>query len=97
MYRRYGFVNPRYSSRPADLTGWNGLNFAKSEGVPTSRLERVRTYLRTNGPRSKRDILRDVFNRPDVDTSWGSGFFQYAVKQGYFHKERKGNVTYWSV
>lgn len=51
------------SSVPPHLTAPNGLNFSKSVGNPSSRLERVREYLRVNGPRSKREILRDVFGK----------------------------------
>ncbi len=108
----------RRSSVPRHLTAWNGLNFSRSVGNPTSRLERVREYLRVNGPRSKREILRDVFGKtlgktswgwnpvtqrmecknPNVVTSgWGTYLFGYGVRHGFFRKERKGNVTYWSV
>lgn len=53
----------RRSSCPVHLTGWNGLNFVNSIGNPLSNLERVRTYLRSRGPMSKRDILWDVFQK----------------------------------
>lgn len=39
------------------------MNLRKSVGNPNSRLNRIRQYLSTNGPRTKRDILRDVFNK----------------------------------
>lgn len=58
------------SSAPAHLTAPNGMNFSKSIGNPKSRLERVRSYLRTNGPRSKREILRDVFGKTIGKSSW---------------------------
>ena len=111
MFRRYGFsVVPRYSSAPAWLTAPNGLNFSKSVGNPNSRLERVRSYLSTNGPRTKRDILRDVFGKV-VDTTprhvrdilngvtygWGAYLFGYGVRHGFFTKTRKGRTTLWSV
>ena len=41
----------------------NGMNLSKSVTNPTSRLSRVRSYLHTNGPRTKRDILHDVFGK----------------------------------
>lgn len=66
MYKRYGF-NGRYSSVPAELTAPNGLNFVRSVGNPNSRLEKVRKYLSDNGPRSKVEILRDVFGK-EVET-----------------------------
>jgi len=100
----------RRSSVPTHLTAWNGLNFSRSVGNPSSRLERVREYLRMNGPRTKREILRDVFGRTldhvtkypnrsrDMVTSgWGTYLFGYGVRHGFFRKERKGNITYWSV
>ena len=107
----YGF---RRSSVPTHLTAWNGLNFSRSVGNPSSRLERVREYLRVNGPRTKREILRDVFGKsiveydtylhvwnyglPNVVTrGWGTYLFGYGVRHGFFKKERKGNITYWSV
>lgn len=100
------------SSVPTHLTAWNGMNFAKSVGNPSSRLERVRDYLRVNGPRSKREILRDVFNRTldnrtmtyderqskgVVTSGWGTYLFGYGVRHGFFTKVRKGNITVWSV
>ena len=100
MFRRYGFnVVPRYSSAPAWLTAPNGLNFSKSVGNPNSRLERVRSYLSTNGPRTKRDILRDVFGKHvgQVSYGWGTYVFGYGVKHGYFKHERKGRTVLWSV
>lgn len=60
----------RKSSVPLELTAPNGLNFVKSVGNPNSRLEKVRTYLRTNGPRTKKDILRDVFGKEVGKSSW---------------------------
>jgi len=64
MFRRYGFnIVPKYSSMPADLTAPNGMNFTKSVGNPNSRLEKVRKYLSDNGPRTKREILLDVFGK----------------------------------
>jgi len=100
----------RRSSVPTHLTAWNGLNFSRSVGNPQSRLERVREYLRVNGPRTKREILRDVFGRTldnvnpirfrspnSVTSSWGTYLFGYGVRHGFFRKERKGNITYWSV
>ena len=99
MYRyNYG---SSLSSLPRELTAWNGLNFSRSVGVPTSRLERVRTYLRTVGPKSKRDILADVFGLKDLTQVAVRGYHAYVftlgVKQGFFTKERKGNVTLWNV
>lgn len=112
-YKRFGYtVRPRYSSAPAHLTARNGLNFSKSVGNPNSRLERVREYLRVNGPRSKREILQDVFNKEVGDMwadwktrwengwvshGWGAYLFMYGVRHGFFTKTRRGNVTYWDI
>lgn len=49
------------------LTAPNGLNFRRSVGNPSSRLEKVRTYLRQNGPTSKATICREVFNKVLTD------------------------------
>lgn len=99
MYR-YNYGNS-LSSRPRELTAPNGFNFVRSVGVPTSRLERVREYLRVNGPRTKRDILRDVFGIVNPSSSDVRGYhvyvFTYGVRNGFFTKERKGNVTYWNI
>ena len=61
----------------------NGLNLNKSIGNPTSRFEKIREYLRVNGPSTKKDILYYVF---------GLG-----AKYGYFRKEQKNGTTYWSA
>ena len=113
MFRRYGFnIVPKYSSRPAELTAPNGMNFTKSVGNPNSRLEKVRKYLSDNGPRTKREILRDVFGkevgdlRMDWQTryklghtsyGWGAYLFGYGVRHGFFTKVRKGRTVLWSV
>jgi hypothetical protein len=86
----------RRSSAPFHLTGPNGLNFARSLGVKTSRLERVRDYLRKSGPSTKAAILRDVFNRP-MSRSWGSTFFRMAVRHGHLTKARRGTTVLWSA
>jgi hypothetical protein len=89
-------------------TAANRMNLTKSIGNPKSRFERIRYYLFVNGPRTKREILRDVFGkevytdrnsyRPDrVSMGWASYVFNLAVKNHLFHKTRKGNVTYWSI
>lgn len=93
-------------------TAHNGMNLSKSIGNPKSRFEKVRYYLFVNGPRTKREILRDVFgkvvadhptgwgtNTPPnvVSMGWGCYMFSLASKNGLFRKVRKGNVTYWSV
>lgn len=93
--------NPRRTSRPAHVTAPNGLNFVRSEGNPNSRLERVKAYLRTNGPSTKRAILHDVFGKVNPDSTtvrgWGSQLFQYATIQGHLTHERKGKTVLWSV
>lgn len=98
MYWGYSRSN---SSRPLHLTAPNGLNFIRSEGNPTSRLERVKTYLRVNGPKTKREILRDVFGKDTLDSTtvrgWGSQFFQYATIHRHLTHERKGKTVVWSA
>jgi hypothetical protein len=94
----YGY---RLSSRPRHLTAPNGLNFSQSVGNPTSRLEKVRTYLTVRGEATKIEILRDVFGKtvgPNGCTrGWGSYLFQYGVHHGFFTKVRRGNKVYWSL
>ena len=112
MYRRFGYINPRYSSMPAELTAPNGMNFVKSVGNPNSRLEKVRKYLSDNGPRTKREIFRDVFGKEignlkehwlvrrkkgHVSHGWGTYLFVYGVRHGFFNKTRKGRTVLWSV
>lgn len=102
MYKRYGFnISPKYSSRPAELTAPNGINFVKSIGNPNSRLERVRSYILKNGPSTKRAILRDVFGKEigpnGVTYGWGAYLFGYGVRHGLFTKTRKGNTVLWGV
>lgn len=113
MYKRFGFWHsPRYSSVVPELTAPNGMNFVRSVGNPNSRLERVRDYLTKNGPRTKREILRDVFgkevgdlrenwlvrrNKGNVSHGWGTYLFVYGVKHGFFTKTRKGRTVLWSV
>lgn len=89
----------------------NGMDFSKSVGNPFSRLERVRTFLRQNGPSTKRDILKVVFNKTIpipgkeyaygngrlVTNGWGAYLFGYGVRHGYFTHERKGRSVLWSV
>jgi hypothetical protein len=110
MWYTYGYGR-RQSSVPSHLTAPNGLNFSKSGANPHSRLNRVRDYLIKNGPKSKRDILRDVFGKvldssdqyyrnPDpnvVNRGWNSTFFRMAIHHGFLKKVRVGNVTMWSV
>jgi len=48
----------------------NGMDFSKSIHNPNSRLNRVLTYLRQVGPRTKREILRDVFGKNVGQTKW---------------------------
>jgi len=112
MWYTYGYINRR-SSVPSHLTAPNGLNFSKSGANPNSRLNRVRDYLIKNGPKSKRDILRDVFgktldssdrywqrqqtNPTVVNRGWNSTFFRMAIHHGFLKKVRVGNVTMWSV
>ena len=94
----YGY---RLSSRPRHLTAPNGLNFSQSVGNPTSRLERVRDYLRIHGAATKKEILRDVFGKTvgpnGITRGWGSYLFQYGVHHGFFMKVRRGNKVYWSL
>lgn len=98
MYKRYGF-NGRYSSVPAELTAPNGLNFVRSVGNPNSRLEKVRKYLSDNGPRTKREIFRDVFGKEigQVSYGWGTYLFGYGVRHGFFTKSRKGRSVLWNL
>lgn len=89
------------------VTAPNGMNFRRSVGNPTSRLERIRTYLRTCGRATKRDILRNVFGKEIrsgrfafdglVSSGWASYVFTYGNHAGLLVKERVGNNVYWNV
>lgn len=98
----YGYLG-RLSSRPRHLTAPNGLNFSRSVGNPNSRLEKIREYLRVNGPSTKKDILYYVFGKTighypnGVTMGWGAYVFGLGVKNGFFTKTRKGGTTYWST
>lgn len=105
MTTRYELHVPRFndyyvvrrSSLPFHLTAPNGLNFSRSVGNPKSRLERVREYLRVNGPSTRRTILRDVFGRVNVNRGWGSTFFALCVRHGFLVKTWEGGTVRWSV
>lgn len=112
MYEIRDGMAIRYSSAPARLTLANGLNFTKSIGNPSSRLERVREYLRVNGPSRKLDIVQNVFGKTVDDTvtnwkirrenrlvtrGWGSYVFLLGVRYGFFVKVRKNNTVYWCL
>lgn len=76
----------------------NGMNLRKSVGVPTSRFERIRTYLKSvGGSATKREILRDVFNVQYDGTGWGSYVFSLGVKYGHFTLVRKNRTVYWTL
>ena len=60
---RYWYLHASIPTAP------NGLNLRKSVGNPNSRLEKVRTYL-AHGPRTKREILRDVFGKEIGTAVW---------------------------
>ena len=69
----YGPCQRQYSSRPASLTSPNGLNFTKSVGNATSRLERLRTFLFQNGEMTKTEIITKLFGK-NIDNTpiiWG--------------------------
>jgi len=99
------FMNHDYYTAP------NGMNFSRSIKNPNSRLNRVRQYLKDNGPVTKQEILFNVFgkvvvdfpvpyiNRPlnTVTRGWGTWLFGYGKRHGYFKTERKGNKVYWSL
>ena len=108
MYQ-YGYGYSRsLSSRPSYFTAPNGLNFSRSIGNPNSRLEKVRSYLRTNGKSTKRDILTNVFGKVvdntrynygkgTVTRGWGVYLFTYGLRHGFFKKERIGNKVFYSI
>lgn len=93
----------KYFKGKYPMTAINGMNFSRSIHDTNSRLHRVLEYLRMNGPCTKRDILRDVFGFNDSELTpskvrgWGSLLFSLGVHHGYFAKERRGRITYWSV
>lgn len=76
-------------------TAPNGLNLTRSVNNPKSNLNKVRDYLQQKGIATKRDILRDVFNKDC--RGWGCYLFATAIRQGFITKTRKGNAVFYSV
>lgn len=60
------------------FTAPNGMNLRTSVTNPTSRFNRIRRYLSTHGPATKRDIFRDVFNK-----TIGIPRFEYSPTKGW--------------
>lgn len=96
------------STNPYGYVAHNGINFRYSVKNPTSRLARLIAYLRDNGPKSKEDILRDVFNReigqwtlntPNFTSrGWGAYLFTGSVVVGFITKTRvNGNHVLYSL
>lgn len=83
----------------------NGLNLSKSIHNPNSRINRIMKYLHMRGEATKREILRDVFNKKvgsvwqqnEVSIGWGSYVFNLGVKYHLLKKVRRNNTVYWSL
>lgn len=86
---------------PFGVCGPNGLNLSHSVQNDRSNLRKVVQYLTDNGGSTKREILRDVFDihNPNSTTlrGWGGTFFRVAVHAGFLAKSRKGNRVYWYI
>ena len=84
----------------------NGMNFSKSVKNPNSNLRKVLSYLAVNGPRSKSEILQNVFGRVyewrpgyrQVKRGWGSSMFGLARRCGFLtcYRESPG-VVKWKI
>jgi transposase len=79
------------------LSNGNGLNFNRSIGNPKSNLERIRSYLWDRGPRTKREILADVFGRPNVLRGHTSGLFALAIRAKLIRKIRVGSTVFYAL
>lgn len=91
----------RHKSTPFGVRGHNNLTFADSATDPASNLSRMVRYLEARQGRglttTKRDILRDVFNRPNAGRGWASGFFTLAAKAGFITRRRVGRGSVYGV
>jgi hypothetical protein len=90
----------RTKRAPFGIVGANGLNFARSVGKPDSNLEQVLAYLGRCGTHrgtvvTKKDILRDVFHRPNAKSSWASTFWRILHASGLVVRTGRGmSATY---
>lgn len=72
----------------------NGMDLSRSVMNPKSRLNKVLAYLRQYGPRTRDQILDDVFDRKGRK-GYAAAFFTLMQNYGYIRKVRVGNrVTY---
>jgi hypothetical protein len=79
-------------------TAPNGLNCSRAIRNPASNLNKVRTFLRANGPSTKRVILANVFGvtGPDI-RGWNCYMYAAARANGYLKAYRKGRTVLWDV
>jgi hypothetical protein len=75
----------------------NGLNFSKSIGNPSSRLEKVRAYLATNPNATRAQIVIEALGQSMVVRGWATGFFSLMVRTGKVSKVRVGNRYLYSL
>jgi hypothetical protein len=91
----------RRTNRPFGFIKHNGLNLAKSPSNPKSRLRRITFYLYVNGPRTRAQILQDVFGINSQNTSsvrgWGAYIFSAATEAGFVTQTRKGRTVMYDV
>ena len=86
----------------------NGMNLSKSMSNPNSRANRLLNYLRSNGPATRAEILRDVFNirvipnaqfgtrvKGRATRGWGAYLFSLLVKNRLVTKTRVSNRVYY--
>ncbi len=86
----------------------NGINLNRSVNNPHSNTARIVRYILAEGRQvTKRDIMREVFNRVPQPSkwggvnyrvgSWGSNLFAGLVQANILVKERKYNSVYYRL
>ena len=88
----------RRPNRPFGFIKHNGLNFVKSPTDPSSRLRRLTFYLYVNGPKTKAQILTELFKvEVESQRGWGAPFFNAAVRSGFITMTRVGRSPVYDV
>ena len=86
------------TNRPFGFIKHNGLNFVKSPSNPSSRLRRLTYFLFVNGPKSKSQILTELFKvQPESHRGWGAPFFNAAIRSGFITMTRVGKTPMYDV
>ena len=87
------------TNRPFGFIKHNGLNFVKSPSNPSSRLRRLTYFLFVNGPKSKAQILTELFKVHPRKSfrGWGAPFFNAAIRSEFIVMTRVGRKVFYDV